>query len=387
MDRERIARIRWIRINRRFQLVISCVAFLFSFILFAILVCWVFLTSAYVLSIDKICAIPLKRYYWLVTLQLVLDVFRSDIMRFVFRWDARSNERVPGRVVFYNIAYLIYALLVLRHGIKHVYYANEQDMSCRSTAPDIFKVSTAFVSLSIAAWAVIILGYLVPFCIVAAMLTLNGYNPNTATVLSDGSSVGGTVFPAAYATTGAPPGCVDQLAVVSSATDGGSVDGSAIDIAAVVLPGECCICMEAFRAQDVVVETPCRHMFHKSCCREWLRQARTCPVCRDDIPSALEHDDIVDPQHSETGLTAMNNGSTEPTSIPIGPSGRPVANMLRLLRQAADRFSTDQTNSNSTSIPGTTAGSGLEPTTPSTVPVTARMRPYDLETGRSHRSS
>ena len=32
---------------------------------------------------------------------------------------------------------------------------------------------------------------------------------------------------------------------------------------------------------------PCEHVFHKSCCREWLRQARSCPVCRTDLPIAL----------------------------------------------------------------------------------------------------
>jgi len=87
LNPEQQARICWVRINRRFQLVITIVA-----LLFAILICWVVLTIAYVISFEKSCAIPLKRYFWLVTLQLVLDVFRSDIMRFVFHWDPGSNE-------------------------------------------------------------------------------------------------------------------------------------------------------------------------------------------------------------------------------------------------------------------------------------------------------
>jgi hypothetical protein len=392
MDRERVARIRWIRINRRFQLVISFVAALFSVILFAILVCWVFLTSAYVTSLDNNCDDELKWYFWLATLQLVMDVFRRDIMRFVFRWDARSNERIPGRVVLYNIAYLIYALLVLRKGIKSVYfYSGVDPASCRSSTPDLLKVTTAYVSLSVAAWSVIVFGYLVPFCIVAAMLTLNGYNPNTA-ILSDSiGSIGGSgattatpVFPAAYATSGAPPGCVDQLAVVPLPDS--TADGS-------IFPRECCICMEAFRSQDVIVETNCRHMFHKNCCREWLRQARTCPVCRDDIPSALEvptrgynRNDLAD-LNSDNGLTS-NNDSTEPTSIPIGPSGRPVAGFLRLLRHAVERLGFTNGNNNArgmTSNTVTAASSVVNHATTGLGPGLVYHLPLDLEAGSSTR--
>jgi hypothetical protein len=53
-DPNREARTRWIRINRRFQLIITVVALIFSLLLFAILVCWVVFTSAYVVSIDKV---------------------------------------------------------------------------------------------------------------------------------------------------------------------------------------------------------------------------------------------------------------------------------------------------------------------------------------------
>ena len=47
------------------------------------------------------------------------------------------------------------------------------------------------------------------------------------------------------------------------------------------------ICMGDFIAGEVIVATACQHVFHKRCCQEWLRQARTCPVCRMDIPDSL----------------------------------------------------------------------------------------------------
>lgn len=270
-DPQREARARWININRRFQVVITIVALVFSLLLFAILVCWVVLTSSYVMSMDKSCDVPLKAYFWLVTLQLILDVFRTDIMRLFFRWDSNSNQRIPCRVITYNVAYLTYALLVLRLGIQSVFV--DDNATCRTTASALFQASVAFVSLSIAAWATIILGYLVPFCFVATLLTWNGYTPT-----SDSQRDGGTgpfpVFPTAMA---APPGCVDQLGTVR------------FEDVPSDLSKECCICMEEFIETDTIVKTACTHLYHRHCLADWLRHARTCPVCRMDIPSSIEN--------------------------------------------------------------------------------------------------
>uniref|UniRef100_A0A7S3L0S7 RING-type domain-containing protein n=1 Tax=Amphora coffeiformis TaxID=265554 RepID=A0A7S3L0S7_9STRA len=318
-DSERRARARWIQINRRFQFVITAVALLFSLLLFGILICWVVLTSAYVVSFDKSCDVPLKPYFWLVTFQLVLDVFRTDIMRFVFNWDSSSNQRIPTRVIVYNVTYLLYAMLVLRLGIQSVYVNSDAD--CRDTAPELFNACFAFVSLSLAAWGTIICGYLMPFFVVAGLLTCNGYNPSSDAQQNAG---GGTqpVFPAAYATTGAPPGTVELLHKIQ-------IDDFPDDY-----PRECCICMETF-GRRTIVETSCKHVFHKQCCREWLRQARSCPVCRMDIPLALERSDR--PTSPSEGSNAEET-PTEAPRIPIGPTGRPVVGLLRVLRTQSISF-------------------------------------------------
>lgn len=320
-DSERQARSRWIQINRRFQFVITAVALLFSLLLFGILICWVVLTSAYVVSFDKSCDVPLKPYFWLVTFQLVLDVFRTDIMRFVFNWDSSSNQRIPTRVIVYNVTYLLYATLVLRLGIQSVFADNDSD--CRDTAPELFNASTAFVSLSIAAWATIICGYLLPFFVVAALLTCNGYNPSSA---AQQAAAGATqpVFPAAYATTGAPPGTVDLLHVLQLVDFPNDY------------PRECCICMETF-GRGTIVETSCKHVFHKQCCREWLRQARSCPVCRMDIPTAYQNNADRGEQ-ADGAVSTSGETPTETPRIPIGPTGRPVAGLLRVLRTQSVSF-------------------------------------------------
>ena len=104
------------------------------------------------------------------------------------------------------------------------------------------------------------------------MLTMNGYTP-LPDPQSGNSSTPFTVFPTSMA---APPGCVDELPIVM------------LEDFPAHYPMECCICMENFTGTDAIVETRGQHVFHKPCCRDWLRHARTCPVCRTDIPTSLE---------------------------------------------------------------------------------------------------
>jgi hypothetical protein len=250
-DPNREARIRWIRINRRFQLMLTCVSVLFTMVLFSILVGWIVLTSAYVVTFGGDCDVPLRLFYWMVTLQLVLDVFRQDIMRYVLRWNPAQNPSVPNRVVAYNIAYLAYALLVLRLGVECVYaHGQAPDSTCRTTSPELFQASLVFVTLILAAWATLIFGYIIPFCVVASILTRNGYNPS-----DDQNNAGnaGGVFSTTNGNIGSPPGTVEQMQEVD------------LDVCRDSCPQECCICMEDFCADEAIVITDCEHILHKDC--------------------------------------------------------------------------------------------------------------------------
>jgi hypothetical protein len=51
-----------------------------------------------------------------------------------------------------------------------------------------------------------------------------------------------------------------------------------------VSEAECCaVCIEPYKASDVVRLLPCRHEFHKVCVDPWLLEHRTCPMCKMDI--------------------------------------------------------------------------------------------------------
>lgn len=54
------------------------------------------------------------------------------------------------------------------------------------------------------------------------------------------------------------------------------------------VPAECCCCMEEFGEQKQIVRTPCVHYFHHECLKEWLKVAKTCPLCRSDLDKGEE---------------------------------------------------------------------------------------------------
>lgn len=75
--------------------------------------------------------------------------------------------------------------------------------------------------------------------------------------------------------------------------------------------------MSDFLNQDVILITPCQHVFHKVCFSEWIDLARTCPICRSDIPNSLG----IDSSHTATSATtitsinSINRQIDEPTQM------------------------------------------------------------------------
>lgn len=46
---------------------------------------------------------------------------------------------------------------------------------------------------------------------------------------------------------------------------------------------QCAVCIEGYKASDVIRILPCKHIFHKSCVDPWLLEQRSCPMCKLDI--------------------------------------------------------------------------------------------------------
>lgn len=49
-------------------------------------------------------------------------------------------------------------------------------------------------------------------------------------------------------------------------------------------PEECTICLDTLNKGDPIETLPCKHIFHKVCIEEWLKQGKAvCPTCRRGI--------------------------------------------------------------------------------------------------------
>ncbi|XP_038976495.1 probable E3 ubiquitin-protein ligase RHY1A isoform X2 [Phoenix dactylifera] len=43
---------------------------------------------------------------------------------------------------------------------------------------------------------------------------------------------------------------------------------------------ECAVCLEEFKAGDILINLPCAHRFHWDCAMPWLESSSHCPCCR-----------------------------------------------------------------------------------------------------------
>jgi hypothetical protein len=50
-----------------------------------------------------------------------------------------------------------------------------------------------------------------------------------------------------------------------------------------LLKEECCICQEEYTENDKVYILPCSHAHHKTCLDDWLKEKKSCPICRREI--------------------------------------------------------------------------------------------------------
>ena len=71
--------------------------------------------------------------------------------------------------------------------------------------------------------------------------------------------------------------------------------------------------MMEYKDGEVIVATPCEHVFHKRCCQEWFQLARTCPVCRFDVPNGLttQSENMRDPGVIELAVASSNHSNDQ----------------------------------------------------------------------------
>jgi hypothetical protein len=101
-------------------------------------------------------------------------------------------------------------------------------------------------------------------------------------------------------------------------------------------PSECAICLIGWEPDEVIKVTPCDHAFHEECLANWLKTARTCALCRQDITEnggarALGGRGSASPRSSPSSAYVANQPSPESfghsledEGAPAHPAGAPV---------------------------------------------------------------
>lgn len=46
---------------------------------------------------------------------------------------------------------------------------------------------------------------------------------------------------------------------------------------------DCTVCYDKYAVGDVIVALPCMHLFHNDCAKPWLKDHKTCPVCKKTV--------------------------------------------------------------------------------------------------------
>lgn len=92
----------------------------------------------------------------------------------------------------------------------------------------------------------------------------------------------------------------------------------------------CAVCIDSYKAGDVVTALTCEHVFHKACIEPWLLERRTCPMCKCDILKALgvedEHkEDIAEQRISpqEVTVITVTGGGDAMYEVPLTDTASP----------------------------------------------------------------
>ncbi|XP_068595083.1 RING finger protein 148-like [Brachionichthys hirsutus] len=87
----------------------------------------------------------------------------------------------------------------------------------------------------------------------------------------------------------------------------------------------CAVCIDSYKAGEVVTVLTCDHIFHKGCIEPWLLERRTCPMCKCDILKALgveeESKDNIDASSPQDATVVTVTGGEAMYEVPLNEPG------------------------------------------------------------------
>ncbi|XP_058975300.1 E3 ubiquitin-protein ligase goliath isoform X2 [Musca domestica] len=141
----------------------------------------------------------------------------------------------------------------------------------------------------------------------------------------------------------------------------------------------CAICIEAYKASDLIRVLPCKHEFHKNCIDPWLIEHRTCPMCKLDVLKFYGYvvGDEIHTTPSVQQLPANNATPLDDTEVPVVVLGV-VPRQSNSLSQSSQHYSTHQhhtTSSSASASPPSLASSLPSATTVPLPPLSSSCLP------------
>ncbi|XP_071735401.1 uncharacterized protein [Rutidosis leptorrhynchoides] len=85
---------------------------------------------------------------------------------------------------------------------------------------------------------------------------------------------------------------------------------------------KCVICLEDFQVKEIVMVTPCHHLFHEECIVPWVKSHGKCPVCRfllceKSETSSTNNDNLVSNRITNDLMSIVTSGSTSNINGPF----------------------------------------------------------------------
>jgi len=236
---------------------VFCFTVVFFFVFLTATTLQIFLVMAWVQSEPVKCAVPLRTWAAVLFGIWFCRIFRSCIDTVCCCWlrDPERDHGVPIRVAvkdfFMATLDFLWVVCLGLHLLRSDHTTDELP-ACADTAPVFFFACKVYVYFHISATLYFWINVIGLRNMLRHLMRRGFLRTSNA----------------------APPHAIESNTVEVKLTQ-----------ADLQTEPSCPICMEDYILDgEVVVQTKtCRHRFHKQCLRNWLKTARSCPLCRNDL--------------------------------------------------------------------------------------------------------
>lgn len=242
-----------------------------SFVVFTLIVAvglgvQAWLLYEYVESLKK-CDAPLHIWVEVLLGLWIVRLLGTCIDRCICCWhpDPETPEPQPLRILFKNVGLAVFDFVwVVVMGLTWLGLdGNGSEPACRDVNPGMVKAAKTYIYFHMAS-------------VVYVWMNIIGLRQMLRVMMRRGLL---------KTSSAAPPDAIENNTTFVS------LDDSDIE----VIPS-CPVCMEDFLkngqgTQAVVKTKACGHIFHKQCLKNWLKTAKTCPICRHDLAEFVPSQD------------------------------------------------------------------------------------------------